>query len=321
MLEYAAFPGPLGIGKNKEWPFAVMSKEDFIARNKNLIGSLWLGVAQRYNVTQEQFAERIASISSRAFKNMGEDEDAVNHSDFISGIRSEELCLAIACESGDDSAWRKFESEYRSSMQAAARTLTKDEPEADDLIQFVLGELYGIRLEGDRRLSKLSHYSGKGSLGGWLRAVVYQCFIDRKRQNARFEQVEEPEDFDRLVSGMPSHLNGVMQSPAVMPDEIEDTHLHRATDQALAQAFKEIEAKDRLLLNYYYFDDLTLKEIGVLMSVHEATISRWLARAQREVKKKTEEILQRTHGMRRAEVAECLQIAARTEMDVRKILT
>ncbi|MBK8316058.1 MAG: hypothetical protein IPL01_19450 [Acidobacteria bacterium] len=193
-----------------------MSKEDFIARNKNLIGSLWLGVAQRYNVTQEQFAERIASISSRAFKNMGEDEDAVNHSDFISGIRSEELCLAIACESGDDSAWRKFEAEYRSSMQAAARTLTKDEPEADDLIQFVLGELYGIRLEGDRRLSKLSHYSGKGSLGGWLRAVVYQCFIDRKRQNARFEQVEEPEDFDRLVSGMPSHLNGVMQSPAVM---------------------------------------------------------------------------------------------------------
>ncbi|MBK8316059.1 MAG: hypothetical protein IPL01_19455 [Acidobacteria bacterium] len=102
---------------------------------------------------------------------------------------------------------------------------------------------------------------------------------------------------------------------------MEDTHLHRATDQALAQAFKEIEAKDRLLLNYYYFDDLTLKEIGVLMSVHEATISRWLARAQREVKKKTEEILQRTHGMRRAEVAECLQIAARTEMDVRKILT
>jgi RNA polymerase sigma-70 factor (ECF subfamily) len=206
-------------------------------------------------------------------------------------------------------------------MQAAARALTKDEPEADDLIQFVFGELYGVRMEGEKRLSKLAHYSGRGSLGGWLRAVIYQCFIDRKRQTARFEQVEEVEDFDRLANAASSHVNGSLSAPLVQPDEVEDIRLKRATEEAMTQAFAQLDPRDRLLLNYYYFDDLTLREIGLLMGVHEATISRWLARAQREVKRKTEDILQRSYGLRRAEVAECLQIAARTELDVRKLLS
>lgn len=294
-----------------------MNKDDFIARNEGTIESLWLGVAERHNVTKDDFAARLATISSRAVKNSGDGGEA----GLLAGVRADELCLAIACESGDEGAWRRFESEYRSSMQAAARSLTRDEAEADDLIQFVFGELYGIRFDGDRRLSKLSHYSGRGSLGGWLRAVVYQCFVDRKRQNSRFEQVEDADELDRIAGAQPSHLNGILQPPAVQPDDIIDDHLHRATEEALSQAFNEMDARDRLLLNYYYFDDLTLKEIGVLMGVHEATISRWLARAQREVKRRTEDILQRTHGMRRAEVAECLEIAARTEMDVRKMLT
>ncbi|MBL8189962.1 MAG: hypothetical protein JNK38_18250, partial [Acidobacteria bacterium] len=68
------------------------------------------------------------------------------------------------------------------------------------------------------------------------------------------------------------------------------------------------------------FEDLTLREIGLLMNVHEATISRWLAKAQREIKRKTEEILQRSYGLRRAEVGECIEIAARTELDMRKLI-
>jgi RNA polymerase sigma-70 factor (ECF subfamily) len=205
-------------------------------------------------------------------------------------------------------------------MQGAARALTRDEAEAEDLIQFVFGELYGVRMDGDRRLSKLAHYSGRGSLGGWLRAVVYQAFIDRKRQTSRFEQVEEVAEFDRLANEAAAHVNGRLSVPISQPDDLEDARLRQATEEAMTLAFAEIEPRDRLLLNYYYFDDLTLREIGLMMGVHEATISRWLAKAQREIKRKTEEILQRGYGLRRAEVAECLQIAARAELDVRRLV-
>ncbi|MGH9936910.1 MAG: sigma-70 family RNA polymerase sigma factor [Blastocatellia bacterium] len=299
-----------------------MTNEVFIARHARPITTLWKTVAARYGVTEREFAERLAAILARAAnssESKGADADDFI-SNCISNLRAGELCLAIACEKGDESAWRAFDSEYRYTMQGAARSLTKDEAEAEDLIQFVFGELYGVRLDGDRRLGKLAHYSGRGSLGGWLRAVVYQAFIDRKRQTSRFEQVEEVAEFDRLANEAAAYVNGRLSAPITQPDDIEDARLRQATEEAMTQAFAEIEARDRLLLNYYYFDDLTLREIGLMMSVHEATISRWLAKAQREVKRKTEEILQRSYGLRRTEVAECLQIAARTELDVRRLI-
>jgi RNA polymerase sigma-70 factor, ECF subfamily len=332
----------------------VMDTGDFIARYEKTIAALWNTVAstiaKSYGVTRREFSERLAGVVLRTGNysespkggsgsngvNQGSIKainKAKNHSnnnnsnkedraeEILAGIKANELCLAIACERGDEVAWRKLESEYRYSMQAAARALTKDEAEAEDLIQFVFGELYGVRMDGERRLSKFSYYSGRGSLGGWLRAVVYQCFIDRKRLTARFEQVEEVEELDRLANAAASHHNGTFSVPIAAPDDFDDVRLRQATEEAMTQAFAEIDPRDRLLLNYYYFDDLTLREIGLLMGVHEATICRWLARAQREVKGKTEEILKRSYGLRRAEVAECLQIAARTELDVRKLLS
>jgi RNA polymerase sigma-70 factor (ECF subfamily) len=323
-LEYGAASHP-GSRLFFNGRFAVMSNEDFIARYAKPIAAVWKTVAARYGVTEKEFAERLAAILARGNNSSqsrasreANDEDSVSQS--ISNLKAGELCLAIACEKGDEAAWRAFDSEYRHAMQGAARALTKDEAEAEDLIQFVFGELYGVRLDGERRLSKLAHYSGRGSLGGWLRAVVYQAFIDRKRQSSRFEQVEEVAEFDRLANEAAAHVNGRLSAPISQPDDIEDARLRQATEEAMTQAFAEVEARDRLLLNYYYFDDLTLREIGLMMGVHEATISRWLAKAQREVRRKTEEILQRGYGLRRAEVAECLQIAARAELDVRRLI-
>ncbi|MFN0086620.1 MAG: sigma-70 family RNA polymerase sigma factor [Blastocatellia bacterium] len=296
-----------------------MNIEDFITRYAGPIADLWKLVERQYGVTEREFAERLAAIGLRELGRDAE-RDPGEGKRLLANIRAQELCLAIACEKGDEAAWMAFETEYRHSMQGAARALTRDEAEAEDVTQFVFGELFGVRMDGDRRVGKLSHYSGRGSLGGWLRAVVYQCFIDRKRQTARFEQVEEVSEFDRLANESASYANSGLSVPMAAPDDIEDARLRRATEESMTRAFAEMEPKDRLLLNYYYFDDLTLREIGLMMQVHEATISRWLARAQREIKRRTEEILQRSHGLRRAEVAECLQIAARTELDVRGLL-
>lgn len=309
-----------------------MSTRDFITRNGDKIASLWKTFsaeeATYYGVVEQEFAERLAAIALRsngggACSNDGAESNGVNGRagdyDIASGIKADELCLAIACEKGDNAAWMKFETDYRHSMVTAARVLTKDEAEADDLTQFVFGELYGIKLDGDRRISKLSHYSGRGSLGGWLRAVIYQCFIDRKRQSSRFEQVEENEEFDRLAAA--SSVSSTFLSRYARPDDFEDYRLREATEEAISQAIKLIDIEDRLLLNYYYFDKLTLKEIGQILRVHEATISRRLARATKKVKKKTEEVLKKNYGLRRAEVNECMHIAARTELDMRKLLS
>lgn len=293
-----------------------MTAEDFITRHAKTIADLWGKVEHRYGISEREFAERLYASAARSLTGgsaINSDETA----EFLAHVKADELCLALACERGDESAWRDFETAYRYTMNAAARTLTRDEAEAEDLAQSVCGELYGVRIVNEQRMSKLAHYSGRGSLGGWLRAVIYQAFIDRKRQTARLEQVEESTDFDLLAA----KAETLVSSSGARPPEIEDARLQRATEEAMKQAFASLEARDRLLLNYYYFDELTLREIGALMNVHEATISRWLQRAQRQVRRKTEDLLRRNYGLRRAEVAECLQLAASAEVDVRQIIS
>ncbi|MEP7270666.1 MAG: hypothetical protein ABI882_04145, partial [Acidobacteriota bacterium] len=164
-----------------------MTSEDFTIRHARTIANLWNGIAARYGVTEVDFSERLYLATSRA----GELDTTGNGARFLETVKADELCLVLACERGEESAWVDFDTNYRQGMHAAARALTKDDAEAEDLIQSLIGDLYGVRLDGNRRLSKFAHYAGRGSLGGWLRAVVYQTFIDRKRQTARLEQVEE----------------------------------------------------------------------------------------------------------------------------------
>jgi RNA polymerase sigma-70 factor, ECF subfamily len=306
-----------------------MATSDFKARYAKAIAALWGAVEARYGVTEAEFAARVQASAARCLAGgaaqggagaEARPADEREVSAFLAQLKSGELCLAIACERGDEAAWRDFETGYRHTMVGAARALTKDEAEAEDLAQTVSGELFGVRAGGAERASKFAHYSGRGSLGGWLRAVVYQTFIDRTRAAARFAQVEDASEFERLANNAEVKLS----APSARPDEVfaanGDEKLRRATEAAMSRAFDALEARDRLLLNYYYFDELTLREIGVLFNVHEATVSRRLARVQQQVRKKTEELLRREHGLRRAEVAECLEMAARAEVDLRRMI-
>jgi RNA polymerase sigma-70 factor, ECF subfamily len=305
-----------------------MTTSDFKARYAKAIASLWGAVEARYGVTEAEFAARVQAGAARCLAGGAAGDGASAEAApgderevaaFLAQLKSAELCLAIACERGDEAAWRDFETGYRHTMVGAARALTKDQAEAEDLAQTVIGDLFGVRAGGERA-SKFAHYSGRGSLGGWLRAVVYQTFIDRTRAAARFEQVEEADEFERLANKAGIKLSATAARPDEAFEANGDERLRRATEAAMSRAFDALDARDRLLLNYYYFDELTLREIGLLFGVHEATVSRWLARTQRQVRRKTEESLRREHGLRRAEIAECLEMAARAEVDLRKMI-
>ncbi len=293
-----------------------MSNAEFNQQFANEITALWVAASPRYNVSDDEFVARLQASAARCVAAGDNAETA----EFLAQLKAADLCLAMACEKGYDAAWRDFETTHRSMMIAAARTLTKDQAEAEDLTQTVYGDLFGVRESGEQRASKLSHYSGRGSLGGWLRAVVYQTFIDRKRQTSRLEQIEDASEFERLANRAEIKLTTGLARPDEALEAKDDHRLRRAMEGAIALAFDSLEARERLLLNYYYFDELTLKEIGVVLNVHEATVSRWLSKAQATVRKKTEENL-RQQGLRSVQISECLQMAARSEMDVRQIIS
>ena len=214
---------------------------------------------------------------------------------FIEGIQADDLCLIIACERNDEGAWSDLVERFTPIVRSAARSATANEDAAEDLAQSIWAELYGLRGGKDgQRSSKLAYYSGRGSLAGWLRAVVAQLAVDTYRKQSRFVQTEEDADLDRLARNMPSlsESHAATASSLLNPEQVIANRLAGSDMQeALNRAVKELDAEDRLLVKLYYFDGLRLREAGVVLGVHEATASRRLMRIHGDLKKRVRHIL------------------------------
>ena len=192
------------------------------------------------------------------------------------------------------------------------------------LADSVGAELYGLRERADgTRAGKLAYYSGCGSLGGWLRAVVGQLAVDRHRRSSRLVQTEEPSEFDRAAAE--SHeVDGWRPAQGLDPESaLAEVEAARAVESALAEALGGLDAEDRLLVKLYYFDGLRLKEAGAVLGVHEATASRRLTRLHAEIRKRVESVLVSKRGWTREEASRALADASRsqTDADLRSMLT
>jgi RNA polymerase sigma-70 factor, ECF subfamily len=230
--------------------------------------------------------------------------------EYLTSLNCDELCLAAACAKGDDQAWEDFFRDYRGYLVNISRTMTQDGGAAEQLADSTFAELYGLREAEGARVSKFAFYSGRGSLRGWLRAVVFQLSADSHRQTSRYVQTEEPEDMEKLAHAAEPQQN----TPTTEISFIRERYRTAATD-ALVNAIAALEPRERLLLAYYYYDELTLKEIGQQFEVHEATVSRWISKVQKRTRKLVEKNLLRDHNFNRQEVTEAIALAAE-EMDI-----
>ena len=223
---------------------------------------------------------------------------------FIDEIRADDLCLVIACETGDEKAWEDLVANFDSTVKSAARKISANIEDAEDLASSIWAELYGLRqdAEGNKK-SKLAYYSGRGSLAGWLRAVVSQLAVDQFRKQSKFVQIEEDREFEKLANEASEHSDNGLVSHTNNPEEIFSEQQTAAdVAEALKRAIESLDAEDRLTLKLYYFDDLNLKAIANTFGYHEATASRKLVRVQTEVRKSVEKNLREQHGWTGVEV-------------------
>lgn len=245
--------------------------------------------------------------------------------EFIDALHADDLCLIVACERGDEQAWSDLVERFGATVRSAARGASSNEEMAEDLAQSIWAELHGLRVREDGRPSgKIAYYSGRGSLGGWLRAVVGQLAVDQHRKASRMVQTEDDAEFDRLAQDSHHAGEGFGGTTAALnPEEaLAEERAARDVEEALARAIKELEAEDRLLVKLYYFDGLRLREAGAVLGVHEATASRRLARVHVEIRQRVEAILIKEHGWTREETARALaEAATHLDTDLQLMLT
>lgn len=254
---------------------------------------------------------------------------------FLGQIQADDLFLAVACANGCERAWWEFDHQHRSYLERVARHLASTDINAQEVIDTVYVELYGTRVVDGARVSKFSTYSGRGSLRGWLRTMIWHSLVDLHR--ASHDEVSLDEMTENVGEGAAhaSFAEAPLGGEDAMIEEITRQRYRKATVTAIETAFGSLDDHEKLLLLYYHVRNLKLREIARLVEspgsplrgwfqrrsqsreknpesrIHESTIMRWLEKSYSKVLQLFKNELRSVHSMREDEIAICMELATR----------
>ncbi len=289
--------------------------------------------APNFNVQPEWFRESIGRAAGRFISSSQSAPLESEIEDFIAQLQTEDLYLAVACANGCERAWWEFDQMHRSYLERVARHLASTEINAQEVVDTVYVELYGTRVVDGERVSKFSTYSGRGSLRGWLRTVIWHSLVDLHR--ASHDEVSLDEMTENVGEGV-AHANLAVPSLGGEDSMIDEITRHRyrsATVSAIESAFASLDDHEKLLLLYYHVENMKLREIARMAEnknsplrdwfqrksptreknpesrIHESTIMRWLEKSYGKVLKLFRTELGTKHSLGDEEIAICMELA------------
>lgn len=266
---------------------------------------------------------------------------------FLGELQVTDLYLALACARGNEHAWWDFDQGYRRYIERIARHLASVETDAEEVIDSVYVELYGTRVVGDVRQSKFATYTGRGTLKGWLRTVVWHAVIDMHRARHDEISIDDWSESGGETHDRPGWRAEALGGEGAMLDRIARERFQAATVAALDASFATLDDHEKLLLLYYHVENLKLREIARLVEepasplrrwfqrqskrrvnvpesrVHESTVMRWLEKVYGKILDRFRTHLVEKDGLTPAEIEMCVEMATEdlaTE-DVRRHLT
>jgi RNA polymerase sigma-70 factor, ECF subfamily len=242
----------------------------------------------RWSLPLDVFASTLEASARKAFASPNPDAGQLDR--YCESLHLEDLALACACAQGSDPAWEHFIREYRPGLYRAADAIDPTGG-SRDLADSLYGELFGLEVRDGERRSHFRYFHGRSSLSTWLRAVLSQRHVDRLRSTRRQDPLPEDE------------AAGAIAAPSREMDPQRTGYVSLMRRRVTA-AVAALEPRDRLRLRCYYARDLTLAQIGRMLNESEATASRHLSRARRDVRAVVERDL-RAQRMSDAEIADC----------------
>lgn len=193
--------------------------------------------------------------------------------------RVTELELCQACLAGDDDALR--------ALDVHVRALPVD----DDVKQALRHKLLVEK--------KLGEFSGTGSLPRWLKTVAARLAVDLRR-GSREDAVEDAV----LTALLPPTGNLESQAVTVQAREV----LREAVHAALGA----LPDRDRLFVQHYHLDGMTLTAIGQLYSVAPSTVMRSLDRTVERIRELVRDHLAKAHGLEQASIDSLVRVGLKT---------
>lgn len=292
-------------------------------------------VAPNYDISRETFRVAVRVAIDKYL--VSQQNDSAPTSDevraFIGELQINDLYVALACAQGNEHAWWEFDQSYRRYIERIARHLSSAETDAEEVTDSVYVELYGTRVVNDVRQSKFATYTGRGTLKGWLRTVVWHAVIDMHRARRDEVSIEDWSEGGGEMHDRPGWRAEARGGESAMVDRVMRERYRAATVEALDTSLAMLDDHEKLLLLYYHVENLKLREIARLVEepasplrswfqrqskrrvnvpdsrVHESTVMRWLEKVYGKVLERFRSELQEKSGLSEAEIETCVEMA------------
>ncbi len=164
------------------------------------------------------------------------------------------------CKQGDRQAAEKIYQIFSAKMFALCLRFSKDRADAEDTLQDGFIKIF----------TSIGQYAGKGSFEGWMKRIMINTAMEKFRKNSPLQiveelpEIEDNEDIDEEVS---------------IPEEV------------LADFVNQLPERYKMVFNLYVIEEMSHKDIAVLLGINEGTSKSNLARAREILKRKVKEYL------------------------------
>ncbi len=314
-----------------------MKHDDLVIKCESVMDEIYARCAENapnFGVLIDCFKDSLRKTAYRYLTtDSSETPTSEEVSDFLRQIQADDLFLALACAGGNDRAWWEFDQQHRAYLERVARHLARTDIDAQEVVDTVYVELYGTRVVEGERVSKFATYSGRGTLRGWLRTVIWHSLVDLHRTShdeiSLDEMMENVGESYAHANFAATEFGGESQTI----DNITRERYRKATLDSIEKAFASLDSHEKLLLLYYHVENLKLREIARMVEnpasplrgwfqrksanrdkdpaskIHESTIMRWLEKNYAKVLKIFRTELLTTHGLSEKEIEICMKLA------------
>lgn len=134
---------------------------------------------------------------------------------------------------------------------------TENKEEAEDLTQEIFIKIF----------KSIKSFKGNSSLYTWIYTIAVRTCVDHKNKKYKNKEIFEL-DYSLCVDST-----------------IEEDHIQKDRNSTISKCIHKLEDKYRIVLYLYYYEDMKIKDIGIVLGKTENTIKTWISRGKDKLKK------------------------------------
>jgi RNA polymerase sigma-70 factor (ECF subfamily) len=160
---------------------------------------------------------------------------------------------------GDVNSFSVLIDRYQNLVYTVVLRVVKVKEEAEEVSQDTFMKAF----------ESLKSYRGESKFSSWLYSIAYRKALDRVRKNSRMKPVELIEDItEKNVEAIDNALHFLEQ---------------KERNATIQKCIKQLPEKEAAIITFYYFDDMSVREISAITDLSEDNVKVKLHRSRKKL--------------------------------------